>query len=68
MSRPARFTHLGVFSDLIDHSRLHIMQEPCRTSDADLRDQIIGLLGVEDATPSPEDARVESTWTKHGLC
>jgi dienelactone hydrolase len=68
MSRPARFTHLGVFSDLIDHSRLHIMQEPCRTSDADLRDQIIGLLGVEDATPSPDDARVESTWTKHGLC
>jgi hypothetical protein len=22
MSRPARFTHLGVFSNLIDHSRV----------------------------------------------
>ncbi|HYY28356.1 MAG TPA: hypothetical protein VE860_10445, partial [Chthoniobacterales bacterium] len=67
MSRQGRLTHLGVFSDLIDHSRSHVLQEPCRSSGANLRNQILDLLGVENATPPPSDARAESAWTKHGL-
>jgi dienelactone hydrolase len=67
MSRQGRFKHLGVFSDLVDYSRSQVLQEPCRSSGANLRDQILHLLGVEDSTPPPDDARVESTWTKHGL-
>jgi hypothetical protein len=67
MSLQPRFTHLDVFSDLIDHSCSHILQEPCPSSGANLREQILALLNVEVTTALPNDPRVESTWTNHGL-
>jgi dienelactone hydrolase len=66
MSRQDRFRHLGIYSDLVEHPWSDL-RETHQSSDEKLREKILGLLGVETATPSPNDAQLESIWTKDGL-
>ena len=67
MSRQARLTHLGIFSDLIDRVRFDVLKGTAQESGREIRGEIVRVLGVEPVTPPPADLRVESTWTNNGL-